>query len=55
MLLLSKTKLIGFGSQTNLQKMATENLALHIDKDIIHLAKTVRDLVVTLDSELSMQ
>ena len=35
--------------------MATENLALMVDEDIILPVDTVRDLGVTLDNELSMQ
>ena len=33
----------------------TENLALQVGEDIIQPVKTVRDLEVTLDTELSMQ
>ena len=51
----SITELIRFGSWANLQKIATENLALQVGEDIIQPVKTVRDLGVTLDTELSMQ
>ena len=35
--------------------MSAENLAVQVDEDTIHPVDTVRDLGVTLDSELSMQ
>ena len=39
----------------SLRKIATENLALQVGEDIIQPVKTVRDLGVTLNTELSMQ
>jgi len=51
----SITELIWLGFWTNLSKIDTENLAMQVDNNIIHPAKTVRDLGVTLNNELSMQ
>ena len=51
----TKTELIWFGSRVNLQKIATADQSLRIDRDIIHSVASVRDLGVTLDSELTLQ
>ena len=47
--------MIWFGSRANLQKIATADQSLRIDRDIIHSVASVRDLGVTLDSELTLQ
>ena len=49
----TKTELIG--SRANLQKIATADQSLCIDRNIIHSVASVRDLGVTLDSELTLQ
>jgi len=51
----TKTELIWFGYLANLQKIATTDQSLGIDRDIIHSVALVRDLRVTLDSELILQ
>ena len=51
----AKTELIWFGSRANLQKIATADLSLLIDGNVIHRVDSVRDLGVTLDSELTLQ
>ena len=51
----AKTELISFGSRANLQKIATAHQLLCVDRDIIHSVASVRDLEVTLDSELTLQ
>ena len=51
----TKTELIWFGSRVNLQKIATADQSLRTDRDIIHSVASVRDLGVTLDSELTLQ
>ena len=40
----TKTELIWFGSRVNLQKIATADQSLRIDRDIIHSVASVRDL-----------
>ena len=47
--------MIWFGSRANLQKIATADQSLRIDRDIIHSVASVHDLGVTLDSELTLQ
>ncbi len=51
----SKTELIWFGSHTNLQKMRVLDLSLKVGSDVIQCVDAVRDLGVTLDSELTMK
>ena len=51
----AKTELIWFGSRANLQKIATADLSLLIDGNVNHRVDSVRDLGVTLDSELTLQ
>ena len=51
--LLVSMERIWFGSRANLQKIATADQSLRIDRDIIHSVASVRDLGVTLDSELT--
>ena len=46
---------VWFGSRANLQKIATADLSLLIDGNVIHRVDSVRDLAVTLDSELTLQ
>ena len=51
----AKTELIWFGSSANLQKIATADLSLLNDGNVIHRVDSVHDLGVTLDSELTSQ
>ena len=51
----AKTELIWFGSDANLQKIATRDHSLRIGGNIIHSVDSVRDLAVVLDSELTLQ
>ena len=51
-----KTELIWFGSRTNLQKLAALlGRSLTVTHNVVQSVKAVRDLGVTLDSELSIQ
>jgi len=52
-----KTELIWFWSCTNLQKLTalTGTSSLIVTHDVVQGVNVVRDLGVTLDSELSMQ
>ena len=51
----SKTEIIWFGTKSSLKKMENFDLALHVGNDVIDSVSSVRDLVVILDSELSMK
>jgi len=51
----AKKELIYFGSRANLQKIANSDLSLLIDGNVIHRVDSVRDLGVTLESELMLQ
>ena len=52
-----KTEFIWFGSRTNLDNLAasTGTSSLTVTRDVVQRANVVRDLGVTLHSELSMQ
>ena len=52
-----KTEFIWFGSRANLENLAarTGTSSLTVTRDVVQRANTVRDLGVTLDTELSMQ
>jgi len=52
---LSKTKVICFGVATNLKKIKSMDLTLHVGSDIIKPVNAVRDLAVIVDLELSMK
>ena len=51
----SKMEVIWFGTKSSLKKLENNNLTLHVGNDVIVAASSVRDLGVTLDSELSMR
>ena len=51
----SKTELIWFGTRCNLNKIPHEHLSLSVGSSIVPSSAVVRDLVVLLDSELSMK
>jgi hypothetical protein len=50
-----KTKLLWFGSRSNLRKLSSADLKLQIGDDVIEPALVVRDLGVCLDAELTMK
>ena len=51
----AKTELIWFGSRQMIQKLNGADLSLQLDSGSIHPVTVVRDLGVTLDSQLSMK
>jgi len=50
-----KTEFMWCGSRASLKKIASNDLSLRVGKDVITSVNAVRDLGVTLDSELTMQ
>jgi len=51
----TKTELIWFGSQLNLERIATADLSVRVSNTVIQPSDRVRDLGVILDSSLSMR
>ena len=53
----NKTELIWFGSRTNFQNLSAipGTSSLTVTRDVVQGVNAVRDLGITLDSELSMQ
>jgi hypothetical protein len=51
----SKTEVIWFGTKASLKKMENTDLSLHVGNDVIEPVSVVRDLGVSLDSELTLK
>jgi len=51
----AKTELIWFGSQVNMERLATSDISVHVGQTVIEPSDRVRDLGVILDSSMSMR